>query len=45
MTGTGLTKLYAQLLPRERLPLLMAARARGDQQGQQRLAPSAPLRV
>jgi hypothetical protein len=45
MTSTGLTKLYAQLLPRERLPLILAAQARGDQQEQQRLEALAPLRV
>jgi hypothetical protein len=45
MTSTGLTKLYAHLLPRERLPLILAAQARGDESEQQRLAASAPVRV
>jgi hypothetical protein len=45
MTDTGLTKLYSQLLRHERLPLMLAAQARGDQREQQRLAASAPLRV
>lgn len=45
MNTNGLTKLYQHLLPRERLPLLLAAKARGDQQEQQRLATSAPMRV
>jgi hypothetical protein len=42
MTSTGLSKLYAHLLPRERLPLILAAQARGDEVEQQRLAASAP---
>jgi len=38
----GLAKLYGRLTPRERLPLIVAAAARGDEQEQQRLARSAP---
>jgi hypothetical protein len=38
-----LTKLYDQLTPTERLPLIIAARARGDAVEQARLVESAPL--
>jgi hypothetical protein len=37
-----LTKLYDQLTPRERLPLIIAAGVRGDQAEQARLGASAP---
>lgn len=37
-----LTKLYDQLTPRERLPLIIAAGVRGDKAEQERLSASAP---
>jgi hypothetical protein len=38
-----LTKLYDKLTPRERLPLIIAAGARGDQAEHKRLSASAPV--
>jgi hypothetical protein len=38
----GLAKHYGSLTPRERLPLIMAASARGDEQERLRLVTSAP---
>ena len=42
MNTKGLAKLYDRLTPRERLPLILAASARGDDVEGQRLAQSAP---
>jgi len=42
MNCDNLTKLYDQLTPHERLPLIIAAGVRGDQAEQQRLSASAP---
>jgi hypothetical protein len=42
MKTNGLARLYDQLTPRERLPLLLAAAARGDDAEADRLANSAP---
>jgi hypothetical protein len=42
MNTKYLAKLYDQLTPRERLPLIMAAGARGDEAEQKRLCASAP---
>jgi hypothetical protein len=42
MTGASLNKLYGQLLPRERLPLIMAASLRGDEPERSRLTQTAP---
>jgi hypothetical protein len=42
MNTNGLAKLYDRLTPKERLPLILAASARGDQTEQDRLAHSAP---
>ena len=41
----GLARLYDRLTPRERLPLLVAAAARGDEQERHRLARSAPTQL
>jgi hypothetical protein len=43
MNANGLTKLYAKLNPEERLPLILAASARGDIAERNRLAQSAPV--
>ena len=45
MNTNPLTKLYDQLTPRERLPLIIAAGARGDEAEQQRLKASAPRQM
>jgi hypothetical protein len=46
MTSTnGLAKLYDRLTPRERLPLILAASARGDEAELDRLVNSAPSKV
>ncbi len=42
MNSDGLAKLYDRLTPRERLPLIVAAAARGDEAERQRLSRSAP---
>jgi hypothetical protein len=42
MNTNDLAKVYDQLTPRERLPLIIAAGARGDQVEQKRLSASAP---
>jgi len=42
MNTMPLAKLYSQLTPRERLPLIIAAGARGDEVEQKRLRASAP---
>jgi hypothetical protein len=42
MNTKHLAKLYDQLTPHERVPLIMAAGARGDQAEQKRLSASAP---
>jgi hypothetical protein len=42
MNTKNLAKLYHQLTPRERLPLIMAAGARGDRAEHKRLSASAP---
>jgi hypothetical protein len=42
MNTNGLAKLYEHLSPKERLPLIMAASARGDEAERNRLAYSAP---
>jgi hypothetical protein len=42
MNTNGLAKLYGHLTPRERLPLIMAAHARGDEAERDRLVRSAP---
>jgi hypothetical protein len=42
MNTNALAKLYDRLTPRERLPLIMAASARGDEQERSRLMASAP---
>jgi hypothetical protein len=42
MNTNGLAKLYGQLTPKERLPLILAASARGDEAERNRLAQSAP---
>jgi hypothetical protein len=42
MNTNGLAKLYDRLTPKERLPLLLAASARGDEAERDRLARSAP---
>jgi hypothetical protein len=42
MTTTGLAKHYGALTPAERLPLILAASARGDDRERQRLIDSAP---
>jgi hypothetical protein len=42
MNTNELAKLYDQLTPRERVPLIMAAGARGDQVEHKRLSASAP---
>jgi hypothetical protein len=44
MNTNGLAKLYDRLTPRERLPLILAASARGDDVEAERLARSAPRR-
>jgi hypothetical protein len=45
MKTNGLAKLYGHLSPRERLPLMVAASLRGDQQECNRLAWSAPRKL
>ena len=45
MNTNGLAKLYGHLTPRERLPLLVAAAARGDEAERSRLVNSAPATV
>ncbi len=42
MNTNGLAKLYEHLTPKERLPLILAASARGDEAERDRLARSAP---
>src|SRR5690348_146268 len=42
MNTNGLANLYDRLTPKERLPLIMAASARGDEVERERLANSAP---
>lgn len=42
MNTNGLAKLYEHLTPKERLPLIIAASARGDEVERDRLAHSAP---
>lgn len=42
MSAKGLARLYDRLTPRERLPLIFAASARGDEVEAERLARSAP---
>jgi hypothetical protein len=42
MNTKGLARHYAILTPWERLPLILAASARGDEQERSRLATSAP---
>lgn len=42
MNTNGLAKLYEHLSPKERLPLIIAASARGDETERNRLAHSAP---
>jgi len=42
MNTNGLAKQYDKLTPRERLPLILAASARGDEQEADRLANAAP---
>jgi hypothetical protein len=42
MNTNGLAKLYEHLTPKERLPLILAASARGDEVERERLARSAP---
>jgi hypothetical protein len=42
MNTNGLAKLYDRLKPEERLPLMLAASARGDEAERDRLARSAP---
>jgi hypothetical protein len=42
MNTNGLVKLYDRLTPKERLPLIMAASARGDEAERNRLAHTAP---
>jgi hypothetical protein len=42
MNTNGLAKLYEHLTPAERLPLILAASARGDEAERNRLARSAP---
>jgi hypothetical protein len=42
MNTNGLAKLYDRLTPTERLPLILAASARGDETERDRLAHSAP---
>ena len=37
MNTNGLARLYDRLTPRERLPLIMAASARGDEMERERL--------
>jgi hypothetical protein len=44
MNTDRLAKLYDRLTPRERLPLILAASARGDETEKDRLARSAPQR-
>jgi hypothetical protein len=45
MTKAGLTRFYGLLTTRERLSLVLAADARGDETERQRLEDSAPPRV
>jgi hypothetical protein len=45
MNTDRLAKLYDRLTPRERLPLIAAASARGDEVERERLARSAPRKV
>jgi hypothetical protein len=45
MNTDGLAKLYDRLNPQERLPLLLAAQARGDAREHRRLVDSAPSRL
>jgi len=45
MNTNGLSKLYDRLTPAERLPLLIAASCRGDEEESQRLAQSSPQRT
>jgi hypothetical protein len=42
MNTNGLARQYDKLTPRERLPLILAASARGDEQERDRLGASAP---
>src|SRR5579859_2918692 len=42
MNTDGLAKLYGHLTARERLPLIMAAAVRGDEEERRRLVDSAP---
>jgi len=42
MTSNGRTRLYDRLTPRERLPLILAASARGDEAERERLGRAAP---
>jgi hypothetical protein len=42
MNTNGLAKLYDRLTPKERLPLILAASARGDEAERDRLSRSAP---
>src|SRR5262245_11088079 len=42
MNTNGLAKQYGQLTPKERLPLILAASARGDEAERNRLTKSAP---
>lgn len=42
MNTNGLAKLYEHLTPKERLPLILAASARGDEVERERLVHSAP---
>lgn len=43
MNTTGLEKMYDKLTPRERVPLIIAASARGDSVERQRLVSSTPV--
>ena len=45
MNLNGLSRLYDRLTPRERLPLILAASARGDEAELDRLVQSAPSKV
>jgi hypothetical protein len=45
MNTKGLARLYDRLSPRERLPLILAAAARGDEADHARLVQSAPTAV
>src|SRR5438445_5615434 len=45
MNANGLSKLYDRLQPHERVPLWLAAGARGDKAEQERLDSSAPKKA